>query len=527
MAHKEAGGAFVGPVARSVRQDLLHQSTLYESFSNNSYLNFDSLANSRYLEGNIMPNQIKGLGCFMLVMLIVGAIDSIRNLPATALFGSQLIFFFIFSAFVFLIPVALVSAELSASWSKKSGIYQWGKLAFGDNFGFLTIWFQWINTMLWFPTILSFIAGTIAYLINPALAQNKLYLVSVILIVFWSLTFINLKGIQTSARFATICAIGGMLLPIFLIVILAVVWLFLNKPLQIHLTLHSMLPTFGHTQDWAALTAIMTAFLGMELSAVHVNDIKKPQKTFPKAMFYSVFLILITMIMGSLAIAFVTPKDQINLVAGTAQAFDLFFAAYHLSAIMPLIIMMMLFGSVGGMINWIISPAKGLLQAAEDGYLPKAFCKKNKFGVASMVLLAQAILVTLLCLAFLLMPSVNGSYWLLTDLSTEIYMVMYVLLFLVALRLRYRYPEQERPFSVPGGKFGLWLNCILGLFGCVVTLVVGFFPPAGVNVGGTGHYVIIFSAGLFLMTAPALVFYLYRSFKNFLTPQTNLLPKVE
>jgi amino acid transporter len=466
-----------------------------------------------------MPNQTKGIGCFMLVMLIVGAIDNIRNLPATALFGSQLIFFFIFSAIVFLVPVALVSAELSSAWSKKSGIYQWSKLAFGDKFAFLTIWFQWINTMLWFPTILSFIAGTITYLINPALAQNKLYLVSVILILFWSLTLINLKGIQTSAKFATISAIFGMLIPIFLIAALSVVWLLLNKPMQIHLTLHSMLPTFGNTQDWAALTAIMTAFLGMELSAVHVNDIKNPQKTFPKAMFYSVILILVTMIMGSLAIAFVTPKDQINLVAGTAQAFDLFFAAYHLSAIMPLIILMMLFGSVGSMINWIISPAKGLLQAAEDGYFPKAFCQKNKYGVASKVLLTQAILVSLLCLAFLLMPSVNGSYWLLTDLSTEIYMIMYVLLFLVALRLRYRYPEQERPFSVPGGKFGLWLNCLLGLFGCVITLIVGFFPPTGVNVGGAMHYIIIFSAGLFFMTAPAFVFYLYRGVKNIIPSQ--------
>src|ERR1700733_814732 len=126
-----------------------------------------------------------GLGIFTLVMLITGAIDSIRNLPATALFGSSLIFFFIFSAIIFLIPVALISAELSSTWSEEEGgIFSWVKHAFGENIAFLTIWLQWINTIVWYPTILSFIAGTIAYLINPELAQNKYYLISVILIIF-------------------------------------------------------------------------------------------------------------------------------------------------------------------------------------------------------------------------------------------------------------------------------------------------------------------------------------------------------
>jgi len=120
------------------------------------------------------------LNTFALTMLITGAIDSIRNLPASALFGSTLIFFFIFSAIVFLIPAALVSAELASNISEKGGIYHWVKLAFGERVAFLATWLQWINTIAWFPTILSFIAGTAAYLIDPSLAQNKYYLVSVI-----------------------------------------------------------------------------------------------------------------------------------------------------------------------------------------------------------------------------------------------------------------------------------------------------------------------------------------------------------
>src|SRR3972149_1678789 len=138
----------------------------------------------------------KKLSLFSLVLLIVAAIDSIRNLPASALFGSALIFFFIFSAIVFLIPTSLVAAELSAIFPEKGGVYHWVHTAFGEKWAMVAIWLQWINTMVWDPTILSFIAGTAAYLINPDLAQNKWYLVVCILTVFWSITLINLRGIH-------------------------------------------------------------------------------------------------------------------------------------------------------------------------------------------------------------------------------------------------------------------------------------------------------------------------------------------
>ena len=61
-------------------------------------------------------NITKKLSFFSLVVLIIAAIDNMRNLPASAMFGSELIFFFLFSAAVFLIPTALMSAELSAAF---------------------------------------------------------------------------------------------------------------------------------------------------------------------------------------------------------------------------------------------------------------------------------------------------------------------------------------------------------------------------------------------------------------------------
>lgn len=189
-----------------------------------------------------------------------------------------------------MIPVALVAAELSSTWSdEEGGIYSWVKHAFGENIAFFAIWLQWINTLVWYPTILSFIAGTISYLINPELAQNKYYLISVILIIFWSLTLIGLSGLRASATFAGFCAIVGMIVPMGFIILLAFIWLINGHPLAIDLSLSNLLPQWKNTQSWVSLTAIMTSFLGMELAAVHVRNVNNPQKNFPKAMFFRSF----------------------------------------------------------------------------------------------------------------------------------------------------------------------------------------------------------------------------------------------
>lgn len=444
-----------------------------------------------------------------LVLLITGAIDSIRNLPASALFGSSLVFYFIFSAIIFLIPVALVSAELSSTWSEEEGgIYSWVQHAFGDKVAFFTIWLQWINTMVWYPTILSFIAGTLAYLINPELAQNKFYLISVILIVFWSLTFLGLSGLRASATFASFCAIGGMIIPMGFIIILAIIWLIKGHPLAINLSLHDMIPRWNDTQSWVSLTAIMTSFLGMELAAVHVRNVYNPQRNFPRAMLFSVILILVTMIFGSLAIAFVLPAEKISLVQGVMQAFTDFFEAYHLTFLMPVIVIMLLLGSLGGMINWIISPAKGLLLAANSGYLPRSLVRLNRHGIASRVLLLQACLVTLLCGGFLLLPSINAIYWLFTALSTELYIMMYVMMFLAAAKLKSKYAHLPRPFAIPGGRFGFYTTCVMGLLGCILTLIIGFFPPeTNMDIGSVRHFRLIFSMGIIFMLSPAFLLY--------------------
>lgn len=444
----------------------------------------------------------KKIPVFSLVLLIVAAIDSIRNLPATALFGSPLIFFFLLSAFLFLFPISLISAELSSRFPTQGGVFHWVRHAFGEKTALFAVWLQWINTMVWYPTILSFIAGTAAYLYDPALAQNRVFLISVILFVFWGLTFFNMRGIHASVRFNSICGMMGTLLPMGCMIFLALAWVFKGNPLQISFASSAWLPSLKGSENFVSLIAIMASFLGMELAGVHVADIENPQKNFPRAMAFSVLILLTTMILGSLSIAAIIPTHEIHLVDGIMQTFSYFLHAFQVPFLIPILTLLIIIGSVGQMVNWLISPAKGLLQAAEYGFLPSFFLVKNKHQVSVRILVAQGCVVTFFCLAFVLMPSVNGFYWFLTDLSTGLYMLMYILVFLSALKLKRASKEEGGVFQIPKGL--RTFSCGLGLMGCAVTIIVGYLPPEGLEVGSGLRYGSLIAVGNLLSIVPIL-----------------------
>lgn len=448
-------------------------------------------------------HNIQVLTVFSLVMITVGSVDSIRNLPATALFGSSLIFFFAMAALFFLIPSALVSAELSSAWPEQGGVYIWVKKAFGERAGFLAIWFQWIENVIWYPTILSFVAATLGYLIAPHLAQNKYFLIVVILCAFWGSTTINLFGMKQSARLSNFCAVVGLLLPMTLIIALGVIWFVNGQHLQISFKPHDLLPNLSNPQMWVALTGIMMSFCGMEIATVHAREVKNPQKAFPKALMISTVILLVTLIFGSLSIAIVLPQAKISLVAGIMQSFDAFFSGYHMHWVMPILATTLVIGGLGGVSNWIVAPTKGLLVAAQDGHLPKHLSQENKHHAPAVLLYYQAIIVTLLVSVFLLMPSVNGSYWLLTALTSQLYMMMYLLMFASGIYLRYKHPEQIRPFKVRG----MWFVGGGGLMGSLITLIIGFIPPENINVGTVFHYEMLLVIGLIVMSTPPFIIY--------------------
>ena len=243
----------------------------------------------------------KVLSTLSLVMINVAAIGSIKNWPLIAEYGFASMFFYLLAALIFFFPVSLVSAELATGWPKAGGIYNWVKEAFGHRTGFLAIWLLWIENVFWYPTVLSFIAATLAYIFKPELAENGTYMALTILTLFWGSTLLNLRGIRVSSWISSIGATLGTFIPASLIIGFALYWVVSGHGSAIPFSARALLPDLTHFDQIAFFTGILLSLAGMEMSAIHAGDVRNPQKDYPRAILFSALAILGFSIAGVLS----------------------------------------------------------------------------------------------------------------------------------------------------------------------------------------------------------------------------------
>lgn len=449
----------------------------------------------------------KPLGVFAIIMINVIAVDSLRTLPFSAAYGFSLVFYYLVAALIFFLPVALVAAELATGWPNKGGIYVWVREAFGDLWGFVIIWLQWVYNIVWYPTILAFIAGTFAYLINPQLAENRLFMLSTILVLFWAATIVNCFSMRVSSWISTAGALIGTLVPMLFIILLGTIWIIKGNPSQISFSTQQFIPDLTKINNQSFLLAVLFGLVGMEISATHADEVHDPAKKFPRAIFFSTLIIFFSLVLSSLAIAIVVPKGSLNVVTGLIQAFELFFNRYGLNWLRPVITLFIMIGGIASVATWVIGPTKGLLVATRDGSAPPLFGKVNKHGSPIVILLLQAIICTLLCTVFLLMPTVSSSYWLLTAITAQLAMLVYIALFAAAIYLRYKKPDVKRAYQIPGGKVGIWLIGLVALTACIGAILLGFIPPAQIKLGNFYIYEATLIIGVIGLCLPPILIY--------------------
>ncbi|SDK48397.1 putative glutamate/gamma-aminobutyrate antiporter [Maridesulfovibrio ferrireducens] len=456
------------------------------------------------------PQKSSKLSVFTLMMINVAAIMSLRALPGLAEYGWSLIFYLTLASLCFFIPSALVSAELASGWQGEGGVYLWVKEAFGPKWGFVAIFMQWVENLPWFPAVLAFGASAIAYTFNPELAENKWFIVGVIQIALWVTTFLNFRDMKLSAFFSSSGAIVGTIIPGILIIVLGIIHVLSGKPSEIVFSMPALVPDIDSLQQLMLLAAMLVSFLGIEMSAVHVNEVKNPAKNYPRAIFAACLIIILLSTFGSLAIALVIPADGVSLSAGVCQAFDKLFKIHNMPSMTPIICFLLAYGALTMVVTWMVGPSKGIREVAKEGYLPKSWQKTNKYGIPTNILIIQTSLSAILSCVILFMPTVSSAFMLMSALAAQLYLIMYLLMFAAAIRLRYTHPEVKRGYTIPGGKIGIWIVSTVAMVTCLFVIVFGFIPPHAVRSQGMWpslYYVGFLLTGVVVFTLVPLVFY--------------------
>jgi amino acid transporter len=459
-----------------------------------------------------MKTPKKTLSVFSLVMINVIAVDSLRTLPISAHLGLSLVFYYLVAAFAFFIPVGLVATELATAYPNTGGIYIWVREAFGKRSAFITIWLQWIYNVVWYPTIMAFIAANLAYLFDANLAGNKYYLLWISLIFFWLFTGLNALGMRVSSWVSTLGALLGTLLPMLGIIMMGSIWFIKDYPLAVDLN-SSWIPDVSEFSEMSLLSGVLFGLIGLEMSAVHAEEIRNPQRDYPRSIFYSTIIIFLSLVLSSLAIVFVVPQEKLSMVSAFIDAYVIFFDAFHAHSLVLVIVWLIVLGSLSGVSAWIIGPTKGLLVCARDGALPNWLSKTNKQHVPINLLWVQAFIFSILTVLFVCVDSIHAAYWFLSDLSAQMALMVYILMFAAAIKLRYSEPHRTRSYRIPGGNWVMWLVAGIGILCCTFTIAVGFIPPSQLNIGMKNWFAAYLLIGLTVFIAIPWLWYTMRKNK--------------
>ena len=391
-------------------------------------------------------------------------------------------------------------------------MFRWVGEAYGKKLGFLAIWLQWIESTIWYPTVLTFGAVSIAFIgTNDAhdmtLASNKIYTLIVVLIIYWLATFISLKGMGWVGKVAKVGGLVGTIIPAALLIILGIAYLATggHSNLDFH---SSFFPDLTNFDNVVLAASIFLFYAGMEMGGIHVKDMQNPSKNYPKAVFIGALITVIIFVLGTFSLGIIIPAKDINLTQSLLVGFDNYFRYIHASWLSPIIAIALAFGVLAGVLTWVAGPSKGIFAVGKAGYMPPFFQKTNKLGVQKNILFVQGGAVTVLSLLFVVMPSVQSFYQILSQLTVILYLVMYLLMFSGAIYLRYNMKKANRPFRI--GKKGnslMWIVGGLGFLGSLLAFILSFIPPSQISTGSnTVWFSVLIIGALIVVIAPFIIY---------------------
>jgi amino acid transporter len=425
-----------------------------------------------------------------LALMTTSSVASLRPAPTMAVYGLAAIFLYLLPGLVFLLPTALVSAELASGW--EGGVYNWVSQGISKPMGFLAVWCQFAMTIFYYPSLLGFVASTLAYVFNPELAASGVWTAAVIVVFYWTGVWVSSQGTKSVAGLASSGLVIGTLIPGVLLVTLGLAFLGRGNPSAAPMTADNLLPAWAGLASLVLIVNNFLSYSGMEMNAVHVSSLRNPPREFPRAMFLAMGLVLLIFIPPALAISWIVPAEQLSLTAGIMQAFDAVFAEFGSQWLTPIIGIMLVTASLGGMLTWLAGPSKGLLLISrQEGYLPPFLQRLNRHGVQQNILVTQGLVTTVIALLYAFIPNVSSAYWIFSVITTQVYLIMYLLMFVAAARLRRRQPDHPRGYRAPM----LVALCGVGFAASLAALLIGFVPPSQFGAGDVWVYLLIVAGG--------------------------------
>lgn len=232
------------------------------------------------------PSFKRTLTFFGFFAITASMVMTVYEYPSFASSGFQLVFFLIIGGILWFLPVALCAAEMATvkGW-ESGGIFAWVGNTLGRRWGFAALFFQWFQITVGFVTMAFFILAALAYVFRwDALYNNPLVMFFGVAAIVWLLTLTQLGGTKYTARISKVGFVGGIIVPVLVLLVGLVIYFATGGVSQIKMDAATFVPDFGKVDTLVIFASFILAYMGVEASASHVNELKNPNRNYPLAM---------------------------------------------------------------------------------------------------------------------------------------------------------------------------------------------------------------------------------------------------
>ncbi len=416
----------------------------------------------------------KTLGQKDMVLFSVSAILLLDTLAAAASVGASAITWWLLLGMIFLLPFALICAEMGCAYPEQGGIYAWVRDAYGRRWASRATWCYWVNTAVWVPAIYILFAGIYKQLFAPDLSLNGQIGIGIGLT--WVAVVVNIITLNVGKWIPNLGAILKVV--IFLTIIGGAVHYTQDHGMANPLTWDTLTPDWGSSLQF--IPAIIYGMLGFELVSAGSDEMKNPARDVPRAILISGLIIITLYVCGTVAVLAALPSADINLVEGLMDTLNLFFGATYAGQVLALCLgVAALFTFFSNGVTWAMGCNRAAAEAANEGELPALFgleSEKRGTPIGAAVLMGIVSTLTLSLYGFMA-GSNEDLFWSLFAFSAVIFLLPYQGMLLAFLKMRIIDPDHPRPYRIPGGLRVARLLCILCMTILGLTMVLFVYTP--------------------------------------------------
>jgi len=273
----------------------------------------------------------------------------------------------------------------------------------------------------------------------------------------------------------------GSTVPTVVLIVFAILAIGILKkaPSASTYTIAAMTPKLN-MNSLVAISSIMFAYTGAQLTANFISEMDNPKKNYPKAIIFAAIIICVLYAIGSVCMTMLLPTSEIYAATGTLDAIR---KACTLLGIPQGFVQLIAFGIalsvLGALVLYIAQPTKMLFGYTEPGIFSESFSRKNENGIPEKAIIFQAALISLILTMVQIFPLVDTIYNVLVTMTALTTLFPYLFLFLAYSKIKKEKEDRDDLFLMTKNKsFGVKLGYTVFAL-CCFAIVCSALPILG------------------------------------------------